>query len=336
MNNNSITLTKLMKDVIAEIAATENLETVNRISVPVNVKRSFYILCGKRIFDILIALVCLLITLPINLILALLTFIDVGWPIFFKQKRTGRHGEEFTIIKFRNMTNEVDQYGELLPASKRVTRFGKFVRRTSLDELLNFWCVLNGSMSIIGCRPLKTYYLLRYSDRHIMRHALRPGLECPVLINSGKARSWQEQFENDVWYVENCSLLVDIRMLFKLVKMVFDRKSTKVRANVTKGGFIGYDESGMAFGADDVPENYIDLLINRLESENDSEELIHIKDHFEVNAGITKEPDDTEYSSDMEYMHITKKMDKSRVKDSPDNKYRDEEYVKVDDMEEVV
>lgn len=256
-------LTNQQKIQIAKYIADDNLENINRISEKVHIRQSFYTKYGKRILDIIVSLIALIITSPINLVLAVCTFIDVGRPIFFKQKRPGKDGREFTIVKFRNMTNATDANGNLLPAKDRVTKFGKFVRKTSLDELLNYWSILKGDMSLIGPRPLKQEYLCRYSERHKMRLAVKPGLECPLMHDTDGGRlGWQEQFENDVWYVENVSFIVDCKMLFRLFKLVFDKRSRKHRSEATKYGFMGYDSEGVAINVEQIPKIYIDRLIS--------------------------------------------------------------------------
>ena len=156
------------------------------------------------------------------------------------------------------MTNETDENGELLPPAQRVTKWGKFVRRTSLDELLNFWSVFNGSMSIVGPRPLLDSYAERFNDRHKQRYALRPGLECPSLEKEGNVMSWQERLENDIWYVENCSLWTDIKLCFRIVQVALDRKATATRANADQGGFLGYDLEGNVIYTKSVPDHFVE------------------------------------------------------------------------------
>lgn len=242
--------------VIAEMAAEDNLANVNARSVAVKPKRSFYSRFVKRGLDILLAVPCVIITLPINAVLGLLTYLDVGSPVLFKQSRLGRDNRTFNLAKFRNMTNETDERGNLLPASERTTRFGSLVRSSSLDELLNFWFILKGDMSFIGPRPLPVEFLDRYSERHKQRTAVKPGLECPTLDSDGHVRLYQEQFENDIWYVENISFKVDCRMVVALFKMVFNRKERSDHATVGGGYFVGYDAEGNAFSMRRIPEEY--------------------------------------------------------------------------------
>ncbi len=234
-----------------------NLEEVNRISLPAKPRNTFYSKYGKRMLDIVLSAVALILTSPVNLILAVITRFDVGRPILFRQERIGRDGKLFQIVKFRNMTNEVDSNGNLLPAKDRVTKFGRFVRKTSLDELLNFWSILKGDMSLIGPRPLVPAYGLSMSERHKQRHAVRPGLECPYLKTPDHAPTWTEQFEHDVWYVENVSFLTDLKLALALVRTVFDRKSTAVRSAANRGTFMGYHPDGTAINSHQVPAEYI-------------------------------------------------------------------------------
>lgn len=205
---------------------------------------------GKRWIDIIVSVVALIVTLPINAFIAVGTFFDVGRPVLFKQDRLGKDGRIFKLVKFRNMTNEVDEHGSLLPAGERVTRFGKLMRKTSLDELLNFWPILKGDMSLIGPRPLLVEYGPLYSERHRMRMAVRPGLECPTPERLDHPITWQEQFDNDVWYVENVSLATDLKLLLRIVGLVFDRRQTAIRGGGSRGVFGGYDENGVATSVD--------------------------------------------------------------------------------------
>lgn len=193
------------------------------------VVETFYVKYVKRSLDIIISLIAVIITFPINLIIGIFTIFDVGFPIFFIHERPGLREKPFKMIKFRNMTNEKDSKGNLLPANERVTKFGKFVRTTSLDELLQFWLILQGKMSIIGPRPLLMSYLPRYNIRQHMRHAVKPGLECPLKNYSSKGPTWEERLENDIWYVENISFKTDLIMIVRLIKLVFNSKRSKIR-----------------------------------------------------------------------------------------------------------
>lgn len=249
---------------VQQVLKEENLSLVNANDHVVTPRRSFYTKYGKRMLDIAVSAFALIITLPINLVLALCTYLDVGKPIIFRQKRVGLNGEHFMIVKFRNMTNEKDVHGNLLPPSQRVTKLGKFARKTSLDELMNFWSILKGDMSLIGPRPLLTEYYPLYSDRHKARQAVRPGLECPMVHQTDNRTTWKGQFENDVYYVENVSFLLDIKLSFSLVKMVFSRKSTTGRGNGMRGTFMGYDRDGSSIDSCEVPVVYFNKAAERL------------------------------------------------------------------------
>jgi len=256
-------LTPAEKKWVAEYVRKNNLAIVNNQSPRVNVRTGMYPRYIKRVLDIVISFCACIVTLPINLILGICTYFDVGSPVFFFQKRPGRNGDLFTIVKFRNMRNAYDANGIPLPISQRVTKFGSFVRKTSLDELLNFWSILKGDMSVIGPRPLADIYLDRYSERHKMRHAVRPGLECPNIRTNEYGSGWHDQFENDIWYVENISFVTDCKMVFGLIRITFDKKTRKQHAVQGPGDFLGYDTDGTAFGANNVPLKYMELLNQR-------------------------------------------------------------------------
>lgn len=203
------------------------------------IKKSFYVTFVKRVIDILMVFPLLILTLPINTLIAVITFFDVGNPIIFIQERPGLGEEPFTIVKFRNMTNAKDENGNLLPPAERITKFGKFVRKTSLDELLQLWLIFVGKMSIIGPRPLLMEYLPRYNKQQHMRHAVRPGLECPMVYSDEEAITWEKRFENDIWYVENVSFKTDCKMFFRLILLVFDKKRAGVRGVTVDTAFMG-------------------------------------------------------------------------------------------------
>lgn len=181
------------------------------------VKRSFYTVVVKRLLDIVLSGLAIIILSPLLLIVAILELIYHGRPVLYVQERTGLHGEIFKIYKFRSMTNEVDENGEVLPGEKRLTSFGKIIRRFSIDEIPELFCIFTGKMSIIGPRPLLVRYLPLYSPRHMMRHEVRPGFAC-VPLKPIKTWSWNDQFENDIWYVEHSSFLVDVKMLFAVAR----------------------------------------------------------------------------------------------------------------------
>ncbi len=234
---------------VAQLLREKYLKRKNENSAPVTPRKTFYSNYGKRILDILISLPAFIILLPLNVLLGFCTFFDVGRPIFYKQTRVGKDGKRFILVKFRNMNNKTDADGKLLPPSQRVTRFGKLMRKLSLDELLNFWSVLKGDMSIIGPRPQPVFIYDRMCDRHKMRTAVSPGLECPRVIHvpGEEICKFQQTFENDVWYVENVSFLLDIKMLLLLVKMTFSMgKRGDQAAGKGISYFVGYTEEGIA------------------------------------------------------------------------------------------
>ncbi len=221
----------------------------NAISKKVHPRNSFYTQYGKRCLDIMISFPACVALLPLNGVFAVCTYFDVGKPILYKQTRVGKDGRHFTMVKFRNMNEKKDADGKMLPPSERVTKFGKFMRKFSLDELLNFWSVLKGDMSIIGPRPTPVFIYERMSKRHQQRTAVRPGLECPrvITVKDGETYRYQRTYENDIWYVENVSLATDIQQVFRLFKMVFSLKKRDAQAQgngVTY--FVGYDEKGRA------------------------------------------------------------------------------------------
>ncbi len=262
--------TREMRMEMADYIRRDNLETVDASCAEVHPKVSFYTKYGKRVLDIVIGGVAFVITLPINVVIGICTFFDVGRPIFFKMQRPGKDGKPFVLIKFRNMRDERDKNGDLLLGNQRVTKFGKVMRRTSLDELLNFWSILKGDMSIIGPRPLTMGYVQRYNNRHAARMAVRPGLECPILNAESRSYTWDEQFENDVWYVENVSLATDVKMCVGVVKLAFSKKATKARSGAAKRGFMGYDENGKTISLDAVPEKYLDEALTNHMDEMDT------------------------------------------------------------------
>ena len=262
MNNDktvgNVNLISSEEERIAEFLKERNLEKVNAESAKVTPADSFYVRHGKRFLDLLISVPVFVIFLPLNLIFGICTFFDVGCPIFFKQTRTGKDGKPFTIVKFRNMNEKKDAEGKLLPAHERVTKFGYFMRKYSFDELLNFWSIIKGDMSIIGPRPLPVFFYDRLSNRHRMRCIVRPGLECPRVIDV-EGELYQKQFENDIWYVENISFLTDCRLVFLLVKFTFSKKIRDVSA-VGGSYFVGYGDDGGALYKELALEKYKDMI----------------------------------------------------------------------------
>jgi len=242
---------------MADFLKERNLQRVNEQSQEVTPRKGFYFCYGKRAIDIVLSLIACIILMPFNCVFAACTYFDVGRPLLYKQSRCGKNGKEFILTKFRNMNNKTDEKGKLLPASMRVTRFGRFMRKYSLDELLNFWSILKGDMSIIGPRPQPMFFRDRMSDRHRMREAVRPGLECPRMIplKEEEVGYYQLQYENDVWYVENVSLSTDVKMVFTLIKMVFDIRERNKHAEVGTY-FVGYNDDGIAISLRMAREEY--------------------------------------------------------------------------------
>lgn len=182
--------------------------------------------CCKRAFDFLSALTLLVVISPLFLILCLLVRVKIGKPIFFRQIRSGRYRKQFSIIKFRTMTNQTDINGCLLPDEKRQTKFGSFLRSTSLDELPELFSIIKGDMSVIGPRPLPPSYDDCYSDRELKRFEVRSGLLPPDSVEQTAIISWNKQLEYEATYAENLSLFNDIRILVSTIRILFKRKET--------------------------------------------------------------------------------------------------------------
>ena len=279
--------TRAMRMEMADYIRRDTLDIVNAKCVEAKPRDTFYVKCGKRALDIVFGGAAFIVTLPINAVIGVCTFFDVGNPIFFKMERPGKDGKPFTLVKFRNMRDERDKNGDLLLGNQRVTKFGKVMRRTSLDELLNFWSILKGDMSIIGPRPLTMGYVQRYNKRHAARLAVRPGLECPILTTDARSYTWDEQFENDVWYVENVSFATDVKMCLGVAKLAFSKKATKSRSAATKRGFMGYDEDGKIISLDAVPEKYVDEALTNHMDEMDPSKYRFFREYSpEVGAEV--------------------------------------------------
>ena len=177
----------------------------------------------KRFFDFLLSLAAMLLLSPVLLLLALLVGVKLGSPVFFTQTRPGLHGQPFEMIKFRTMTNARSADGALLPDAERLTRFGRFLRSTSLDELPELWNVLKGEMSLVGPRPLLMDYLPLYSPEQARRHEVKPGITGWAQVNGRNAISWEEKFQLDVWYVDNQSIWLDIKIIWLTFRKVLFR-----------------------------------------------------------------------------------------------------------------
>lgn len=197
----------------------------------------------KRVLDFIIVSSVLLIIWPLLLLISLwLHFANKGAGALFLQERPGKEGKLFKVIKFKTMTDERDGQGNLLPDEKRLTKVGKFVRSTSLDELPQLINVLKGDMALIGPRPLLPQYLLLYNEEQARRHEVRPGITGWAQVNGRNAISWAKKFELDVWYVDHCSFILDLRIVFLTIKKVFVREGISSDTSVTMEPFSGNNE----------------------------------------------------------------------------------------------
>ncbi|WP_419876415.1 sugar transferase [Candidatus Pristimantibacillus sp. PTI5] len=193
----------------------------------------------KRMFDLIISCLLLLVLSPVIAMTAILVRFKLGSPILFKQQRPGLHGVPFYVYKFRTMTSEKDSLGNLLPDHLRLTAFGSLMRKFSLDELLQLVNVIKGELSLIGPRPLLMEYLPLYNEQQAKRHLVRPGITGWAQIHGRNAVSWEARFEHDVWYVENQSFLLDIKILLLTVKKVLKSEGVSNGNHVTMPVFQG-------------------------------------------------------------------------------------------------
>lgn len=215
----------------------------------------FYRQFFKRFYDILLSFVAIVILSPVMLILIIAGAIVMGGNPFFTQKRPGkkrRNGEEkiFRLIKFRTMSNKRDENGNLLPDEKRLNKYGRILRSTSLDELPELFNIFIGDMSVVGPRPLLVEYLPRYSEEQRRRHCVRPGLTGYAQANGRNALSWEKRFELDVYYVDHVSLFFDIKILFATVKAVFRREGISSGTSATMEIFYGTEEKNKPIGTE--------------------------------------------------------------------------------------
>ena len=206
-------------------------------------RKGFYEKVVKRILDFLIGLIGLILLSPVLLITAILVRVKLGSPVLFKQKRPGYQEKIFTLYKFRTMTDARDEKGELLPDEVRLTSFGKKLRSTSLDELPELLNLVNGSLSLIGPRPLLVQYLPLYNERQKRRHDVRPGLTGYAQVHGRNAITWEDKFEKDVYYVEHISFLLDMKIFFQTIKTVFRRDGINGEDSVTMAVFTGTKEA---------------------------------------------------------------------------------------------
>ncbi len=185
-----------------------------------NLYKNFF----KRLLDVIFSIVLLVLLSPVMIVLAILVRLKLGSPILFKQPRPGLNGKIFTLYKFRTMTDERDEKGNLLPDEKRLTKFGKFLRSTSLDELPELFNVLKGDMSLVGPRPLLVEYLELYDDFQKRRHEARPGITGLAQVSGRNELPWEERFKLDVYYVDNISFWLDLKIIFLTIKKVLTKE----------------------------------------------------------------------------------------------------------------
>jgi sugar transferase EpsL len=198
-----------------------------------------YACCGKRLLDVLLVVPALVVLSPLLGLLMVLVYIETGKPVIFRQVRPGWHAAPFRLYKLRTMTNSCDASGCPLPDAQRLTRFGRFLRSTSLDELPELWNVLRGDMSLVGPRPLLMQYLNRYTPEQARRHEVRPGLTGWAQVNGRNAISWEQKFAYDVWYVDHVSLGLDLKILAMTAQKVFQRDGINQPGNATMEEFLG-------------------------------------------------------------------------------------------------
>lgn len=194
---------------------------------------------GKRLFDLLLVIPALLLLWPLLLGLALLVRLKLGGPVLFKQQRPGLNGRPFTLYKFRTMTETRDRTGQYLPDARRLTAFGQWLRRSSLDELPELFNVLKGEMSLVGPRPLLLQYLERYTPEQARRHMVRPGITGWAQINGRNALSWEEKFKLDSWYVDHVSVGLDVKILALTVWKTLRREGISQPGQATMEEFLG-------------------------------------------------------------------------------------------------
>ena len=195
----------------------------------------------KRFFDIFSSLIAIINLSPVLIVTAILVRTKLGSPVLFKQERPGKDEKIFTLMKFRTMTEERDENGEFLPDEVRLTKFGKFLRSTSIDELPELFNILKGDMSVIGPRPLLVRYLPRYNEHQHRRHEVRPGLSGWAQVNGRNTVSWEDKFNMDVEYVENYSMLMDIKILFMTVVNVLRHDGISSETSATMEEFMGLE-----------------------------------------------------------------------------------------------
>ncbi|MBQ8038319.1 MAG: sugar transferase [Lachnospiraceae bacterium] len=191
----------------------------------------------KRLLDIILSGIALIVLSPVYLILAILIRLKLGSPVIFHQERPGKDQKIFTLCKFRTMTDERDENGNLLPDHKRLTKFGKLLRATSLDELPELWNIFKGDMSIIGPRPLLVSYLPYYTEEEQLRHTVRPGLTGLAQVSGRNFLDWDNRLKKDIEYVKNLSFLMDLKVIFLTVKVILVKENVAEDTNFVEGNF---------------------------------------------------------------------------------------------------
>ena len=198
---------------------------------------------AKRVFDLVVGGTISILLFPVFVMVGLLVRLKLGKPVFFRQQRPGLHGRPFMLYKFRTMTDACDAEGRLLPDAARMTAFGRFLRSTSLDELPELFNVLKGEMSLVGPRPLLMKYLPRYTPEQMRRHEVKPGITGWAQVNGRNALSWEQKFAMDVWYVDNYSLGLDMRVLIKTLWVALRREGISQPGVATMQEFMGSGET---------------------------------------------------------------------------------------------
>jgi sugar transferase EpsL len=202
-----------------------------------NVECKFYSASAKRILDLFLTIPALLFLLPVFFVISVAVRCNLGSPIFFTQERPGKDGVSFVLYKFRTMRNDRAANGALLPDEKRLTRLGKFLRSSSIDELPELWNVFTGDMSLVGPRPLLMHYLDRYTTEQARRHEVKPGLTGWAQVNGRNAITWEDKFKLDVWYVDNRSLWLDVKIIFLTILKALKREGINQAGQATMEEF---------------------------------------------------------------------------------------------------
>ncbi len=196
-------------------------------------------LFSKRLFDLVFSLFLVILLLPLFSLLSVVVYVNLGSPILFRQQRPGLHGNPFTFFKFRTMDDKTEENGQLLPDDARLTGLGSFLRRTSLDELPQFFNVIKGEMSLIGPRPLLMEYLELYTDEQMRRHDVKPGITGWAQVNGRNAISWEEKFRLDLWYVDNHFFLLDCRIILLTLVKIMKRDGINQEGSATMEKYKG-------------------------------------------------------------------------------------------------